>query len=151
MMKETFLDLNSRVKDLMSYGVETVSLTTTVTTAAKLMQTETRACLPVVDNGKLCGIVTQQDLATRGILSAKSPHRTTVKEIMTNYVITCSPSDYLVDALLLLDRNEIRQLVVVDDQTRPIATLSIDDYFIYSLANQELITLGKVIPLKQEA
>ena len=131
------IDKNLRVKDVMSYGSEVVSPTMPLLDAARKMSAENIGCLPVGTGDSLLGLVTDRDLAIRGLTRAKNPLTLTVGDIMTRGVITCGPEDHLIEVLNILDKNEIRRVVVLDEKGRPIAILSIDDYFVWSLSCTE--------------
>ena len=131
------IDKSLRVKDVMCYGIEVVPPSMPVVDAARKMVSENIGCLPVGSKDGLLGIVTDRDLATRGLIHAKNPHTLTVGEVMTRGVITCGQDDHLFEVLKILDKNEIRRIIVLDEKTRPMATLSIDDYFVWSLSCTE--------------
>ena len=131
------IDKNLKVKDVMCYGIEVVAPSMPLSDAARKMQTENIGCLPVGTDDSLLGIVTDRDLAIRGLTYTKNPHTLTVGEIMTRGVITCGPDDHLMEILKILDKNEIRRIIVLDDRSKPMATLSIDDYFVWSLSCTE--------------
>ena len=82
---------------------------------AKTMKKYDIGSIPVVENGKLVGLITSEDLIKRIILQKKDPEKTTAKEVMTKNLVTISPDDDLEDAVRIMIDNGIKRLPVVDD------------------------------------
>ena len=70
--------------------------------------------LPVLQDGKLVGIVSERDYARKVILKDKSSKQTRVSEIMTQEVVTVSSDDRVESCMELMRRHHIRHLVVED-------------------------------------
>lgn len=110
-----------RVRDVMSHPVITVAPTTEAAIAARVLYSHGFTALPVVDVGRLVGIVTEADLITappedgahrwrRG--SATGPLR--VGEVMTSPVESLTPGAEAVDAARIMVDERIRCLPIVD-------------------------------------
>jgi chloride channel protein, CIC family len=100
---------------LMQRRVETLSSHMTLREATEAFSRSHHRGFPVVDNGKLVGIVTQTDLAdpTRRPVNADLA---TLAEIMTPQPVTVSPADPLDQVLYLLNRFKLSRLPVIDGQ-----------------------------------
>jgi CBS domain-containing protein len=102
------------VKDLMTPNPTTVEPETPVSEAAKRMAREDVGPLPVVEDDRLVGIVTDRDLVIRVIADDRDPGSTTVREAASGGLVTVSPDDDLVKTLDLLAKHQVRRLPVVD-------------------------------------
>ncbi len=97
--------------DLMQRQVATLASTIAISDAIQVFAGSNQRGFPIVDGGKLVGILTQSDLAKADLqlLSHAS-----ISTLMTRSVIVLNPQDPLASVLHLLDRHQIRQLPVVD-------------------------------------
>lgn len=102
------------VKDLMTSDPTTVGPETTVSEAAKQMAREDVGPLPVVEDGRLVGIVTDRDLVVRVLAEGRDPKSTTVREAASGGLVTVSADDDLVKTLDLLGKHQVRRLPVVE-------------------------------------
>lgn len=95
--------------------------------AAKLMQKHNIGALPVVGDlrrHKMVGLITDRDLAIRVIAPARNPETTTVQEIMSQPVVTCSPDDDYQKALELMERHQVKRIPAVDDAGQAVGMTS---------------------------
>jgi CBS domain-containing protein len=102
------------VKDLMTPNPTTVEPEMPVSEAAKRMAREDVGPIPVVEDGRLVGIVTDRDLVVRVLADERDPASTTVREAASGGLVTVSPDDDLVKTLDLLAKHRVRRLPVVD-------------------------------------
>jgi CBS domain-containing protein len=116
-----------KVKEMMHKGVEWVSPDTSVATLAKKMLQHDVGALPVGENDRLIGIVTDRDIAMRGVAKGKDISKLTAKDIMTKNVIWCRDSESVGDAARIMERKRIRRLPVIDDHKRMVGMLSLGD------------------------
>lgn len=70
--------------------------------------------LPVVENDRLVGIVTDRDLVVRVLAEGRDPRSTTVREVASKEPVTVSVDDDLVTTLDLLAKHQVRRVPVVD-------------------------------------
>lgn len=112
------------VRDRMSKEVVTIPSSTTILEAQRIMRESRVRRLPVVDEGKLVGIVTYNDLLEASPSKATTLSRfeltyllskMTVAEIMTREVITVSPDVPIEEAALIMQRNQIGGLPVMKE------------------------------------
>jgi len=101
-----------QIKDIMTREVRTCSPGTDLAAAAAVMLDADCGILPVVDQGKLVGVVTDRDLyialATRNRLASQL----TVREVAGNELWTCSPDDEVHSALATMKQHRVRRLPV---------------------------------------
>jgi acetoin utilization protein AcuB len=125
------------VKDIMSYNVVTTSGDTYVLDAERTMEFHKISRLPVVDKGKLVGIVTKDDIL-KASPSATTPFnqrqlfylmsKLTVKEIMKTKVLTVSPGETIEKAVIRAQKNKIGSLPVVEGD-RVVGIITTTDVF----------------------
>ena len=82
-----------KVKEMMHKGVEWVSPDTPITAIAEKMQKGDIGAIPVGENDRLVGMVTDRDLAVRGLVKGKDISKLTAKDVMTKGVSWCRDSD----------------------------------------------------------
>lgn len=70
--------------------------------------------MPVVEDGRLVGIVTDRDLVVRVLAEGRDPKSTTVREAASGGLVTVSADDDLVKTLDLLGKHQVRRLPVVE-------------------------------------
>ena len=102
------------IRDVMTSEVKACEPTATVAEAAKVMAQEDVGPVPIVEDGRLTGIVTDRDIVVKAVAEGKDMNATTVREIASRDLITVSPDDDLNDALNLMAENQVRRLPVVD-------------------------------------
>ena len=138
------------VKDVMTMNVVSVPGNTSVADAKKIMEAHKIRRLPVVDRGKLVGIVTEHRLEAYTPSKATSLSvweigyllgNTALKDIMEKNVVTVNPDMSVEEALALAQEKKVGALVVVDDG-RLVGIVTTNDFF-YKIANP---TLGIGMP-----
>lgn len=100
-----------KVRDIMTASVESIQSTDTISDAARIMAKHDVGVLPVLSNRALVGIVTDRDIAVRGVaagLSSEAP----IRRVMTEDVRICSQDDEIEDVLEIMSSEQIRRLPV---------------------------------------
>jgi acetoin utilization protein AcuB len=130
------------VRDIMTTNVVTIPSSTSIADAKRIMEAHHIRRLPVVDKGKLVGIVTDRRLESVSPSKATSLtvwelsyllDKTTVKEIMERDVVTVSPDMTAEESLALAQSNKVGALVVVEDG-RVVGIATTNDFF-YKIVN----------------
>ena len=104
-----------KVKDLMTQDPATLGPNATIGEAATLVKQEDCGSIPIVDDGRLVGIVTDRDIVVRAIAAGKEPKRTRISEIMSADPITVRPDDSVDEAEQAMRERQVRRLPVVED------------------------------------
>lgn len=113
-----------KIKDLMSYNVITIPSDTSITEAKRIMAAHHIRRLPVVDKGKLVGIVTERSVehVSPSKLTSLSVGElnylldsTLVKEIMTKEVVTVMPDTDAEEAVAIAQKHKVGSVVVAED------------------------------------
>jgi CBS domain-containing protein len=115
------------VKDVMSAMIETIAPTSNVRECARKMDQVGVGLLPVSENGKLVGVVTDRDICCNVVAKGRDPAAVTVKEIMTSDVASCSEEQDCTEAARLMEDKHVRRLPVVNRQQAMTGLLSVDD------------------------
>jgi len=106
--------MGTSIKEVMTRDVRACEPNATVANAAKVMAQEDVGPVPIVEDGRLVGIVTDRDIVVRVVAEGRDPNATTVKEIASTDLVTVSPDDDLDEALHLLAERQVRRLPVVE-------------------------------------
>jgi CBS domain-containing protein len=103
------------VREAMTPGVRTVSPAQSLTDAAEVMKEEDVGSVPVVEEGRLTGILTDRDIVTRAVAERRDPQAVTVDEVASRELVTVEPEQDLDEALTLMARHQVRRLPVVEE------------------------------------
>ncbi|XXM71570.1 CBS domain-containing protein [Lysinibacillus sphaericus] len=101
-----------KVRDLMSTNVEAASNQDSLSNVASKMQSKNVGSVPVVENGQVVGMITDRDIATRGLTNGTQDN---VSNVMSQNVVTISPDASAEEAAALMSQNQIRRLPVVEN------------------------------------
>lgn len=133
------------IRDIMTTNVVTIPSNTSISNAKRIMETHRFQRLPVVDKGKLVGIVTARRLESVSPSKATSLtvweltyllNNTTVKEIMEKDVVTVSPDTTAEEAVALAQSRKVGALVVLEDK-HVVGIVTTNDFF-YKILNPVL-------------
>lgn len=117
-------------------SVLSVAPGTSVFDALKLMAEKNVGALLVMEDGRLCGIMSERDYARKVILLGKSSYELAVRDIMSDKVVTVTPGQSVDDCMALMNSRRIRHLPVMDGE-RIIGVLSIGDLVKAVIESQE--------------
>ena len=118
-----------KVKKLLGkngHKVNTISPDALVSDAMKLMSEKEINALVVSENGKMVGILSEEDYARKVILKGKKDKKIRVRDIMTSDVIYTTPKQKLDKCLSLMVKNRFHHLPVLEND-RLVGLLSIED------------------------
>ena len=107
-------------------GVVTIDASEPVRSAIQLMADHYIGALPVLEGGKLAGIVSERDYARKVVLMGRKSTETTVGTIMSAPVVVVAPQLTVNECMVLMTEKRIRHLPVVEDGAL-IGVISIGD------------------------
>ncbi len=130
-----------KVKDAMHKGAEWIGPQTPVAEVAKTMRDLDIGAIPVGENDRLIGMVTDRDIACRGCTDGKDLSALTARDVMSKGILYCNESEDLEDAMRIMEQKQVRRLPVINDRKRMVGMLSLGD--VADAASHELS--GEVI------
>ncbi len=116
-----------KVKDVMHRGVEWVDPETPITEIARKMLDEDIGAVPVGENDRLVGMVTDRDIVTRGLARVKNYLDLVAKDVMSKPIVYARADEDVEDALHIMVKNQIRRLPVIDENKRMTGMLTLGD------------------------
>lgn len=105
-----------KVKDLMSTDVSKVDISTPVADIARTMKEQNIGSVPVCQNGKVVGIITDRDIVLREIALGKDTNASKAGDVMTKGVSSANPNMDIHEAAKLMSDRQIRRLPVIDNE-----------------------------------
>jgi len=115
-----------KVRDVMTPTVESVTPEMDVVMVARRMKELNVGAMPVVEEGRLAGIITDRDIVVRVVAEGKNPQQEQARNCLTPSPTTISPDADVTEAAEVMAREQIRRLPVVEgDQL--VGFLSIGD------------------------
>jgi CBS domain-containing protein len=115
-----------KISDVMTRDVQTVSPDQPVQEAASFMLSADAGAIPVTDNGRLIGMITDRDIAVRGIAKGYGPD-TPVRQLMTDDLVILRIDDDVEDAATKMSDAQVRRLPVIDHDERLCGIVSLGD------------------------
>ncbi len=127
------------VKDAMHKGVDWVDPATPVAELARLMRDHDIGAIPIGENDRLIGMVTDRDIVCKGVADDSfDPRRATARDVMTPGIHCCREDDDLAKAVRHMKELKVRRLPVINKHRRLVGILSLGD--LSSSAGGELLT-----------
>lgn len=115
------------VKEIMSTKALYLAPTSTLAEAAAKMREKNCGFIPVGENDRLIGAVTDRDITITAIAAGKDPNLTTLKDVMTKGIQYCFEKDDVKKVAKKMEQLRIRRLVVLDDNKRLTGVVSFGD------------------------
>ena len=126
-----------KVSAVMTKSAQTILPDATVEQAAQSMRDHNIGLLPVVEDGKVLGIVTDRDLAIRVLAQGCNPHLTTVRDFMTTEALWCYEDESIFEASKIMEKNHVRRLIVMSRKHQLAGVLTVTDLAL-KFANEKL-------------
>ncbi len=120
-----------QLKDLMSRDVKVVSPDTTIDEAARIMRDGDFGMLPVGENDRMIGAVSDRDIAIRAVAEGKGPG-TKVREIMSTGICWAFEDDTVEGAAKIMSERQVRRLPVVNRDKRLVGIVALGDFAVDS-------------------
>lgn len=114
------------IRDLMTINVETVSPDQTAREAASFMLSADTGSIPVCEGDKVIGMITDRDIAVRGIASGKGPD-CSVRDLMSSEIVCARDSDDVRAVAQQMSEAQVRRLPVLDASDRLVGMVSLGD------------------------
>lgn len=115
-----------KITEVMTRNVKTVRPDTTAKEAAGFMLSEDAGSMPVSDGDRLVGMITDRDIAVRGVAKGHGPD-TPVREIMTDEIICAREDDDVEEVATKMAKAQVRRLPVIDANEKLCGIVSLGD------------------------
>jgi CBS domain-containing protein len=116
-----------KVKDVMHGGAEWIAPQTPVTDIARKMRDLDIGAMPVGENDRLIGMVTDRDISCRGVANGKDTRSLTARDVMSKGIVFCRDTEELEDAVRIMEQRQVRRLPVINDRKRMVGMLCLGD------------------------
>lgn len=130
-----------KVGDIMTRPPRTLDVAASVMDAATLMREGDFGDVVVLEEGRLCGILTDRDIVVRVLATGNDPSSVRVGDVCSRVLVTVSESDGIGDAVRLIRAKAVRRLPVLDDDGKLVGIVSLGDL---ALARDPKSALGDI-------
>ena len=115
------------IADIMTRSIATVQRDETLQAAARRMHEMDVGSLPVLDGKAIAGVVTDRDIAVRGVAAGMIPQESLVADVMTAELRFCRADDTIEQAMAEMGDLQVRRLPVLDAQNEIVGIVSLGD------------------------
>ena len=116
-----------QVQEIMTRGVDVVDPNMTIRDAARRMREDNVGALPVGENDRLVGMVTDRDIVMRAVADERRPGTTAVRDVMSEGVCYCFEDDNLERAAQVMAEHQVRRLPVLNRDKRLVGFVALAD------------------------
>jgi CBS domain-containing protein len=116
-----------KVKEVMHRGASWFGPDAPIMDLASRMSQEDIGALPIGENDRLIGMVTDRDIVLRGLSGGNDPLQLRARDVMSKPIVYCNADEDLEDAVRLMESKQIRRLPVIDEHRRMVGMLSLGD------------------------
>ena len=116
-----------KVRDIMTSNVRCIAPNTSLKEAATLMRDLDVGALPICDNDRLAGMLTDRDIAVKGVTRGRDPDKTLALDAMTEGIVFIYEDQDVGEAARLFETKKIRRLPVLNRQKRMVGIVSLGD------------------------
>jgi len=116
-----------QIKDIMTPKPECVSPEDSLQDAARRMRNLDVGPLPVCDNDRLAGMITDRDIVVAAVAEGRNAQTTKVREAMSSGVFYCFEDEDIETAARTMQERQVRRLLVLDRDKRLVGIVSLGD------------------------
>ena len=116
-----------KLKDVMTSDVQVISPNATIRQAAQKMHEGDFGMMPVAENDRMIGAISDRDIAVRGIAEGKGPD-TPVRDVMSEGITWAYEDDSIERAAQIMSEHQIRRLPVVSREKRLVGIVALGDF-----------------------
>jgi CBS domain-containing protein len=116
-----------RLHEIMTTGVQLTNPATTLKDAAAMMRDGDFGLLPVGENDRLVGTITDRDIAVRAVADGRDPNTITVRDAMSEGIRYCFEDQTIEDAAHVMSQAQIRRLPVLNRDKRLVGIVALAD------------------------
>jgi CBS domain-containing protein len=116
-----------KISEIMTRNPDLIDPNASIRDAAKLMKNDDIGALPVGENDRLIGMVTDRDIAVRAVAEDRSPSSTSVRDVMSEKIYYCFEDDDVEEAARCMADNQVRRLPILNRDKRLTGIVSLAD------------------------
>ncbi len=116
-----------KVKEILTRHPSCVPAGATIEQAARQMKILDIGMLPVCDENRMIGSITDRDIVIRGVAQALNPRAALVRQIMTEDMVCCFEDQDVEEAARLMEDHHIRRLPVLNERKQLVGIISVSD------------------------
>lgn len=137
---------NMKIRELMSKNIVVADKDEKIYEVARKMQKYNIGFLPVIDNSRIIGVITDRDIVINCI-SNNNDKNETIENYINKHIISINLDGEIIEALNLMIENKIKRLIVTDDK-RVVGIISLADILTTNLDNEILRTIKSIWNIK---
>jgi CBS domain-containing protein len=116
-----------QLREVMTRHIEEIRPDANLKEAAQKMRSMDIGALPVCENDRLVGMLTDRDIAIRAVAEGRDPMQTCVRDAMSAGTVFCYEDDDVSEAARIMEQKQIRRLPVFNRQGRAVGIVSLGD------------------------
>jgi CBS domain-containing protein len=116
-----------KISQVMTRDPDVIDPSASIREAARRMRDENIGALPVGENDRLIGMVTDRDIAMRAVAEDRSPDQTSVREVMSQRILYCFDDEDTKDAAKCMAEHQVRRLPILNRDKRLVGIVSLAD------------------------
>jgi len=116
-----------RVSEVMTKGAECIGPDATLRAAAERMRDLDVGSLPICDNDRLTGVITDRDITIRSVAAGRDPGADRVRDVMTPGIVYCFEDQDTEEVAELMRSKQVRRLPVLNRDKRLVGIVSLGD------------------------
>ena len=127
MSEKTFSEnARRRCREIMTRNVKTASREMTLREVAALMRDGDMGAMPVVEDGRLVGIVTDRDIVVRAIADGRAVD-VPIGDVMTSEIFSVRENDFVFEAIRLMGDRQVRRVPIINDAGELVGIIAMAD------------------------
>jgi CBS domain-containing protein len=116
-----------KVSEAMHLGVNWATPDASIVELARMMREQDVGCIPIGENDRLVGMVTDRDIICRGVADGLVLEKLKARDVMTKGVVWCKTDEELAKAANRMQDRHVRRLPVINDGKRMVGMLALGD------------------------
>lgn len=113
-----------KVSELMTKNPATAMPSSGLSEVAKMMRDCDCGAIPIVENDKVVGVITDRDITIRVIADNKNPQDVKVGDVMSKQIVTARVGDDVREVANIMEKHKVRRVPVVDEQGKCVGIVS---------------------------
>jgi CBS domain-containing protein len=115
-----------RCREIMTRNVKTANREMTLREIAALMRDGDMGALPIVENGKLVGIVTDRDIVVRAVAEGKD-FNSEIGTVMTTEIFSAKEDEFVFEAIRLMGDKQVRRIPIINESNELVGIIAMAD------------------------